>query len=75
MLLKGYPMTDCDLDFTTSGPGPVYVRGNSPEGVAFIGEAAKWCDGQGTAKQMCIDAMLSGLSCAVDNHRVTFQPA
>jgi hypothetical protein len=64
-----------DLDFTTAGPGPVHITAGTPEGEAWIGGAHLWCDGPGEAKRTCIDAILDGLSCAVDGREVHLQAA
>lgn len=49
--MKGNAML-YDLDFTTHGPGPVYVRANTPKGAEFLGGAVNWCDGPGTARNV-----------------------
>jgi hypothetical protein len=59
-----------DLDFTTAGPGPVFVEALTGPGRRFLGGPRLWCESPGTAKRTCIDAMLDGLTCHVDGQPV-----
>lgn len=64
-----------DLSFTTAGPGPVFVEALTGPARRFLGGSRQWCEGPGTAKGLCVSAMLDGLTCHVDGAAVDLAEA